>query len=239
MADLLGLGVELPSVDFSGLMSNTWIYVFIVAIFGFIFLGIIAILLFMSTYNKKIIFFENISGKGYSPSLKTRARTISLGRGGEEVLKTLKGGKIFSAYGRKMGKNTYWFAKGQDGYYYNFLLGDLDTKLAILDIEPVDRDVRMFHVGVGKLTTANYGEQKGFIEKYGVHIMLLIMAVIMMVGFYLIAGKISEGLIASNNPETAEVNKQAADILLQVTSRFDNIQRGTGFTGLIQSNNTS
>lgn len=239
MADLLGLGVELPSVDFSGLLSNTWIYVFIVAVIGFLLLGVIATILFMSTYNKKIIFFENISGKGYSPSLKTRARTISIGRGGEEVLKTLKGGKIFSAYGRKMGKNTYWFAKGQDGYYYNFILGDLDTKLAILDIEPVDRDVRMFHVGIGKLTSSNYGEQKGFIEKFGTPMLFIIMAVIILVGFYVIAGKINEGLKAMNNPEVAESNKETASILLQLTSRLDNIQRGTGYSGLIQSNNTS
>ena len=239
MADILGLGVDLPTIELSGFVSNTWIYVLIIAVLGFILLGVIAMLLFMSTYNKKIIFFENVAGKGYSPTIKTRARTISLGIGGEEVLKTMKGGKIFSAYGRKMGKNTFWFARGQDGYWYNFVLGDLDTKLAMLDIEPVDRDVRMFHAALDRLSQNSYGDKKGFIEKYGAHMILLITVVIMMVGFYVVAGKINEGLAASNNPEVSERNAQTADVLLQLTSRLDNIQRGTGVSGLIQANTTS
>ncbi len=64
-----------------------------------------------------------------------------------------------SAYGRKMGKNTYWYAKAQDGYLYNFLLGDLDAKRAMLDIEPIDRDVRMFHVALDRLSNDTYGKE--------------------------------------------------------------------------------
>jgi len=83
----------------------------------------VALLLFFRTYSRKIIVFENVSGQGYQPILRTRARIVKLGVGGEELLKTLAGGKYVSAYGRKMGKKTYWYAKGSDGYWYNILLG--------------------------------------------------------------------------------------------------------------------
>jgi len=96
--------------------------------------------------------------------LRTRARIVKLGVGGEEILKTFSGGTYVSAYGRKMGKNTYWYAKGGDGYWYNIILGDLDTKQKILDVEPIDRDVRMFHVALDRLSHQTYGKTS-FLEK--------------------------------------------------------------------------
>jgi len=235
MADILGINVDVPKLDISGALAGSWIYIVIIGLIGIIIVAVIAIILFMNTYNRKVVFFENISGQGFQPVMKTRARIIKLGRSGEEILKTLKGGIFISAYGRKMGKNTYWYAKGSDGYWYNILLGDLDAKFGILDIEPVDRDVRMFHLGVDKIAEKDYAQKKTFMEKYGVQMMVFIFLIIFLVGFIVVAGKISEGLKAMSNPETAKINQETVQLLNTILSKMDSIQRG-GESGLVSAN---
>jgi len=217
--------VPTPEISFGGIVSNSWIYVAIVAFIGIILIIGISVLLFFMAYNKKVIVFENISGAGYQPVLRTRAKIVKLGSGGEEILKTLSGGHYVSAYGRKMGKNTYWYAKGQDGYWYNILLGDLDTKLTMLDIEPIDRDVRMFHVALDKLSHQTYGKNS-FMEKFGIHVMLFAFLIIMLIGFYIIAGQINEGLIASN--AAASVNLQTVQAADAALTKVDVVNRGSG-----------
>ena len=232
MADILGINIDVPKLDISGALSGSWIYIVLIGIIGLIIVGVIAILLFMNTYNRRFVFFENISGQGFQPVMKTRARKIKLGRSGEEILKTLKGGIFLSAYGRKMGKNTYWYAKGSDGYWYNILLGDLDAKFGILDIEPVDRDVRMFHLGIDKIAEKDYAQKKSFMEKYGVQMMVFIFLVIFLIGFIVVAGKISEGLKAMSNPETAKINQETVQLLNTILTKMDSTQRG-GESGLV------
>lgn len=245
MVEIFGTMINTPNVDISGFLSTSWVYVFLIAVIGVILIAGVSVLLFFMTYNRRVIVFENVSGLGYQPTLRSRARIIKVGKSGFEVLKLMKGGIIISAYGRKMGKNSYWYAKGQDGYLYNFILGDLDVKLAMLDIEPVDRDVRALHTGIGKMSDSKYGEKKGFLEKYGASMVLLFVVLIVMVGTYIIAGKINEGLQASNNPQIAQTNKETAELLNQMASRLDNIQRGTpaspttgqGGSGLVPATN--
>lgn len=232
MADILGVNVDVPHIDISGALSGSWIYILIIGIVGIIIVGVIALLLFLNTYNRRVVFFENLSGQGFQPVMKSRARIIKLGRSGEEVLKTLKGGIFISAYGRKMGKNTFWYARGSDGYWYNILLGDLDAKFGILDIEPVDRDVRMFHLGVDKIAERDYAQKKTFMEKYGVQMMVFVFLIIFLVGLFVISGKISEGLKAMSNPETAKINQETVQLLNTILTKMESIQRG-GESGLI------
>lgn len=206
-------GLGLPNVNITGIFSNTWIYILIIAVFGFILLGAIAFLMYYKTFNKKCVFFENISGLGYQPTMRKRARKLRVGTSGEELL-ALVGGDTLTAYGRKMGKNTYWFAKGIDGYWYNILLGDLDTKMAMLDIEPVSTDVRMFHVAKDRMNRDNY-LKKSFMEKYGTTIMMFIFLIILIVGMWLIIGKIGKATesLASTQKANEEVIKTTRDIL--------------------------
>ena len=207
MANIFGMEVATPTIDISGFLSSTWLYVLIIGIIGFVIITIVALLLFYRTYNRRIVVFENVSGQGYQPVLKTRARIVKLGISGEELLKTFAGGYYVTAYGRKMGKNAYWFAKGSDGYWYNIILGDLDTKLAMLDIEPIDRDVRMFHVAIDRLSHNTY-DKKSFLEKYGGWIAIFIMLVLMIGGFWIISGKIAEA-----NTQLAQASVDLANAL--------------------------
>jgi len=126
MGEIAGFEIPLnmPDINFGIGSGKLWILLVI-----FLVSFTIAILFYVvfqfRTFNRKIIVFENISGQGFQPVLKDRARLISLGDGGEEIL-FLKKKKVYrTAYGRKMGKNTYWFAIGQDGYWYNVVLGDV------------------------------------------------------------------------------------------------------------------
>lgn len=221
----MGLGINLPTIELGGFFSSSWIYVVIVGIIGFMVLAGIGIALFFLTYNRRIILFENMSGNGYQPTMKTRARIVKLGVGGGEVLKTLIGGHYVTAYGRKMGKGTYWFAKGQDGYWYNFLLGDFDHKLGILDIEPVDRDVRMFHIATSRMAKDDYGKGDTMTKVMAV-ITIFILLVGIVGGFWVIAGKVNEGLEAS--AEASKINLETIKLANQVLGKVDNIKGGTG-----------
>lgn len=229
MADgVLGLGVEIPTVSIGGLMANSWIYVFIIGIIGLILILGLALVLFYITYSRKIELYENTAGRGYVRTLITRARSIKV-QGGSEVLKTLIGGHYVTAYGRKVAKNTYVFCKGEDGYWYNSVFGDFDTKMGMLDIEPVDKNVRMFHTATLKLARDEYGKGNTF-EKVMAVIVIFILMVGMIGGFWLMAGKINEGLVAT---ETAsKINQETIKLANSVLQKIDNIQ--SGGSGLTQ-----
>ena len=236
MGLLEDLGVEgIPQINLTGFLSSTWIYLFLIVIAGFILIVGAGVLFFFMTYKKKVILFENISGQGYQPILKTRARIVKLGIGGEELLKTLAGGHYISAYGRKMGKNTFWFAKGQDGYWYNIVLGDLDSKRAMLDIEPIDRDVRMFHVALDRLSHQTYGKTS-FLEKYGIHMMLFLFLIVLVLGMWFLIGKMGDvtAPMAQNQEMTLklqEANERVVNKLDSILRRMDGISE-TGTSGL-------
>lgn len=225
MADLLGTGINLPTVDITGFISSSWLYVFLIGFIGFAFIVILSLILFFTTYNKKIEIYENIAGRGFQKTMVTRARPISSGSGGVVVMKTLRGGEFLSAFGSRMGNNLYWFARGSDGYLYNVVLGDLDTKRAMLDIEPVDRDVRQFHVAMNKLIMSTYGEKRN-LEKIVFGIFLLVLLIIFFVGMYINSGRLAD---------TAKTNEVVATRLSEVSTSikdeilaYENIRRATG-----------
>jgi hypothetical protein len=226
LLDDFGAGGIVPKIDITGFLSSSWIYVFIVAFIGFIFIVVLGTFLFMITFNKKIILFENISGQGYQPVFKSRARVVKLGIGGEEILKTLYGGHYVSAYGRKMGKNTYWYAKAQDGYWYNIILGDLDTKHAMLDIEPIDRDVRMFHVALDRLSHQTYGKSDTMtkVVMYGTIFMFLL---IMILGFWFIVGKLGDA--TAPLAQSAEMTIKLQEANDKTIAKLDSLIRAMGY----------
>jgi len=228
MGILTDLGVEfsIPKIDITGWASSSWMWVAFVVVIGLLLVIGLFVFLFFMTYKKKVILFENISGQGYQPVLKTRARTLKLGVGGEEILKTLKGGHFVSAYGRKMGKNTFWYAKGEDGYWYNIVVGDLDSKRNMLDIDPIDRDVRMFHVALDRLSHATYGKTS-FMEKYGVHMMLFLFLICLVLGMWFFAGKLGEAVepLAAATTNSVKI-QEANDATL---SKLDSLIRAMGY----------
>jgi len=218
-------GTEVPfNMSFAGLGTTVTIVLLLLVI---AIIGGTGIFFFIraKTYNRKIVDFENVSNAGYQPVFKDRARLIKIGDGGEEVLYLLKRKQYRTAYGKKMGKNIYWFAKGQDGYYYNVLLGDVDAKMGMLDIEPIDRDMRYMHVAIRKNIQDRYRKQN-FMEKYGTYIMSGIFLIIMMAGIWFQMDKLKDisAESAKSIATAAEVHKDTASII----ASLDNICGGSG-----------
>jgi hypothetical protein len=227
MVEILGtdLGVQLPSLG-GGLGLGNINWVLILSIFLFFVIGaiVIFILLDRKKFNKKVIVFENISGQGYQLMGRDRARLVKIGDGGEEIL-FLKKAKVFrTAYGKKMGKNTYWFAKGQDGYWYNIVIGDLDAKMGMLDIEPIDRDMRYMHVAIRKNIQERYQKQN-FMEKYGTIMMNGIFLLIMLIGIGILISKMASAMETLNL--TMEASRLTIEQINQMLGGVDNICTGS------------
>jgi len=228
MVNILGTEIPVPSFSFGGINLPSLILVGV--IFSFFIVGAVIIYFWyiFRLYNKKIIVFENISGQGYQPTIKDTARLVRIGDGGEELLFLRKTKVYRTAYGRKMGKNTYWFSIGQDGYWYNCVLGDLDAKMGMLDIEPIDRDMRYMHVAVRKNIQERYRKIK-FMEKYGTIVFNGIFLIIMLVGLGFLLNQMTENAQVIN--EGLKTAKEVMDLNAQITSSLDNIC--TGGSGIV------
>ena len=137
-------------------------------------------------YNKEIVVFENISGQGWVVSYKDKAKFLRLSKDGTEVFYLKKKKIPLTAYGKKMANNQYWFAIGQDGGWYNFVLGDLDAKQQILDIEPIDRDIKYITVAMRKNAAEDYGPKVTMMDKYGTWIIGGVTMLIMLGGIWFI-----------------------------------------------------
>ena len=182
--------------------------------------------------NKKYIYnieiYENLGGTRYVKTGVDKAKLINLGEGGAQVIWLKKRKCYRTAYARKMGSNLIWFAIGQDGYWYNITLGDLDAKQGMLDIEPIDRDMRYMHVAIGRNTRDRYNKLK-FMEKYGTILMAGVFLIIMIFGLWFCISKLNDGIAASH--AASEVNRQTMELAKEVLGVIDNIKSGSGITG--------
>ncbi len=150
----------------------------------------------------KIVVFENISGQGWTVGTKDTAKYLRLSKDGTEVLWLRKKKIPLTAYGRKMGTNSYWFAIGQDGGWYNIVLGDLDSKMGTLDIEPVDRDIKYVSVAMRKNASENYGPKQSFMDKYGSWILGGVTLIIFFAGMWFMLnqiGVLTKELVSASN----------------------------------------
>lgn len=145
--------------------------------------GVIAYyILNVMKYNKRIIIYENISGRGYVPTRKDRAMVVKISNAGEEILYLQKHKVYKPSYGQKIGKNTYGFAIGDDGYWYNITFSDLEKERGQLKLHVVDKDMRYTHEGIRKNVQANFEKKNWLKENIGliVGIMSVILVLIFM-----------------------------------------------------------
>lgn len=181
------------------------------------------------TYNKTVWVFEDLAGKGYVLTGKDKARLVKFGKTGEEVLYLRKRKVYRTAYGRKMGNNAYWFAVGQDGYWYNFVLGDLDAKREMLDIEPVDRDVRMMYVAMSKNVEDRFNKMS-FMEKYGVFLAAGLIILMTIGSVWFMVNKQAEilGGVQSYDLERQKVDLQIVQELKGVAIALETMTASSG-----------
>lgn len=216
----------LPNISFGG-FSNAIIY-FIIFLAVIIVVGIIMFFLIQALrYKYKIVVFENLSGKGYVPTRKDRAAMVKLGDGGAEVLHLLRNKTYKNAYGKKMGKNTYWFVIGSDGFWYNVTIGDLDAKFFELGVVPVDRDMRYMQIALQRNLRERF-EKITFWQKYGGLVAYTVLILITGILMYLLFDKwldVSNGVSAA--VEAAQGVVEASERLL---GGVDAVQSSGGLT---------
>lgn len=222
MANVFGFEVPLPS-----LWIGTGQIAILLIILFLIILGVVTIFLVIHyrVYRYKIIVFEDIAGQGYQPVLRDRARLVKIGDGGEEVLFLRKKRVYRSAYNRKMGRNTLWFAVGPDGYWYNIVLGDLDAKMGVLDVQPVDRDLRYGNVTVRKTITERY-RKVSFFEKYGVVLMSTLAIIIIIIGMWFLLDKMAD--ISSTVASAVQKATELQEANQRIAIALENLHKTSG-----------
>ena len=229
------MGLE-TGIDLSVGGSIGGFAIYLAWIFGFIVLVIIAAAVIWWYNNKKqyseeVVIFENISGKGWQVKTKDKARRIRMSIDGTETL-FLKNTKIpLTAYGRKMGTNQYWFAIGQDGGYYNFVLGDLDSKMGLLDIEPIDRDIKYLIVAMLKNAEKEYGKIESWMDKWGKWVFSIILVIIGIAGASYIVSQMGD--IAQSQALLTKETANLVEKMSTMAGHFDSMCNGG--TGLVKA----
>jgi hypothetical protein len=229
-------GENIPiNLNFQGFLSNTWIWIFIIAVVGILVVTGTSLFLFYKTYKRRVIVWDP---NGWKIAFKSRARVIRLGPERTELMKTFAGNFYLSAYDKKT-NGAYWYVIGSDGYWYNVSLGDWDAKMGSIDIEPIDRDVRAQHKANADLVRMRYGEKKAF-EKWIMPLFLFSLLIIFFVGMYITWGRIADAtapLADSNKIAVAnqETNANTADKLAEIAERLSGIT--TQQTGTIPATN--
>jgi hypothetical protein len=124
-----------------------------------------------------------------------------------------------------MGKNEYWFAKGQDGYWYNVVLGDLDAKMGMLDIEPIDRDMRYMHVAIRKNIQDRYKREDKF-SKYVPLAVSFIVLIVLFIGMWFLISKMWD--LINQSTRMIQASEPIASSLSNVASKLDQLCTGSG-----------
>jgi hypothetical protein len=225
MADVFGLdlGMDVPSFVSSTSFGGTITILLAAVIFIIAFGALLYFYIQGKAFKYKFIVFENVAGQGYVVSGKDKGRLIKIGTSGEEIFYLKKSKTYKTAYGKKMAKNTYWFAIGQDGYWYNVLLGDLDAKKGMLDIEPVDRDMRYAYVSLAKNIKERYNKES-FMGKYGVQVFGILTIIIFFVGMWFLIDQL--GSITNQLAATLDANQKTAEAVSNMLSHLDTINSG-------------
>lgn len=230
MGSILGLdiGLNMPSFGGAGSMMSILLWGAIVLLACVIIVISIWFWYQRKIFNIKIRDFENVSGKGYQLTYRDTARLIKVGDGGEEIIFLRRKKQYRTAYGQKQGPNEYWFCKGQDGYMYNFTLGDFDAKMGLLDIEPVDRDMRYMHVAIRKNIQDKY-KKINWMEKYGTIVTNSIFLIIMLIGLWFLIDKIVDAIKMLLSG--LEANRQSLELIKAALANVDKIcSGGSGFS---------
>ena len=153
------------SLNLQGIGSTiTWVIVLFILLVAS---GVIVYFLIQrKSFNVQIRIFENIAGRGYMHTKNDTAKLVKVADDGSQILYLRKHKVYRQGYGRKIGTNTFAFAIGSDGLWYNVVFGDLDKALHEIGLVPVDKDIRLANVVMRKSLEKEYNK-KNFLEKYG------------------------------------------------------------------------
>ena len=175
------------------------------------------------TFRKKVTAFEIVGGY-YCPAIRDTAKTVKIGTGGFEILFLKKAKTWKVAYGVRVGKDTYYFFIGKDGYWFNGMLsGDInqiDKDNGLVPIITTNPSMRAQYTSLEKQIDSLHADKKSFMEKYGTFIMSI--------SFIIIVGVFAMLLFK----EVAPLQAQFGTLMDSMTKLVDKL---TILTGNIQS----
>jgi hypothetical protein len=200
---------------------------------GIIIIGICGYAYFVyldkKNYRKKLTVFE-IIGNNYSPAFRDSAKSVKLGKGGFEILflKKLKTWKI--AYGGRVGRDTYYFFIGKDGYWYNGMLSSdihsINKEGGLIPIVVTNPTMRAQYTALEKQIDSLHGDKKSFWDKYGNWVLSIAFILIIGVLAWLIFKE-----IAPMMSQQAALTAENVKLIDRVTELIININ-GRGSQGL-------
>lgn len=215
----------LPAFNFanSGLIIGMFFLIILILI---AFAILMFILIRHLKYNRQITILEDVQGADdLEPIGKDKAMLVKVGKGGTELL-YLKKRKLYrGAYGKRMGKNKYYFAIGADGYWYNITLGSLEKGMQKVGIKPTVVNMRYQNEALMELIKERY-EQVGFWKQYGALVVQMGFFVLVAVMFWLYFSEMKE--IAPAMVEAANALREGADYFRQAVGGLDSLRASGG-----------
>lgn len=209
-----------------------WELVLFFVLFGvFIIAGAVTVIIILSRlrWQFRVNILQDVDGSGQLKIIgRDKARPIAFGDGGEEIFLLKKNKKYKVSYGKRIGNKTIAWAVGNDGYWYNISLGDLDKRLMEIGVVPVDRDMRYATASVRKGIEQRYND-KTWMDKYGA---------IMYFGLFFITMLLFAGVmwfafnqqikVSQANAASLETAERIMELAGEVLSAIDNIKQGGG-----------
>lgn len=216
------------------MISIAWIIVWVI-MFVFVTVGSIVAFLIVSRMKWPLsyVVFENVGGKGYVISKKGKCRLMGFGDGGAEIFYLKQAKKYKAAYARRIGNKQIAWAIGEDGFWYNVELGDVNKKLHELGVMPVDKEMTYTTAAIRKGIDKQY-QQKTFLEKWGVPITLFMLFMcIVAFGGVLYFTFSQQAKITAANAEAMKTAEQVMATAQQILGKVDQIK--SGGSGIIPS----
>jgi hypothetical protein len=182
-------------------------------------------------WNFNYVVWETVNGADkQEPTKRGKCRLISIGDSGEEIfyLQKLKRFKI--AYGKRVGKNTIYWAVGDDGLWYNTEVGNFNNNFRSLGLMPVDRDIRYASTSARKLLDKKYNKIEKTMQTFMIitFVLLIIGIGISATATYFAFSKQSQ--ISKTNNEGLKIQQENAKLFNEAINKLDIVKNGgTGY----------
>lgn len=222
----MGIADYLPDVaGFLGLGKVIFYLVVFTGIIIIVGIGLFFLLRHLK-FNKHIVILEDVEGSdNLEPVGKDKGMLVKVAKSGMEVLYLKKRKTYKGAYGKRMGKNRYYFAIGSDGYWYNVTLGSLAEGLKTVNIKPTPVNMRYQNEALQEIIKERY-DKTSFWQKYGGMIAFTMLIVLFGIMSYLLLDKYAEigNSVRSAVDAAAQVQIETKNII----AALDNLQSSGG-----------
>lgn len=228
--DLLQTAGDLTGFSGSGGGLNIGLIILIVLLiilFGVISGVITYFIVLKKQYKLTINIFERIDGR-FIFTKKDKAKKIPIGKGGDEAIMLRKHKKMLPMPTMQTGINIYWYFISDDGEWINFAPGDFDEDRLKMGAQMLDKEMRYARTSLQYMQKERYDGAPTFMQKYGGLIAYTILILITAVGLWLILGRFSEIMGATDTAidKAGELLEQSRRILGTV----DAVKGGSGIS---------